>query len=87
MFRIEPYGLEQRYSSLDEGILRAIALESGGRYYSENDGPAILDSIDFTPVTRERAVEFSIGNHWLVLTIFVVALSAEWFVRRRRQLL
>ncbi len=87
MFRIEPYGLEQRYSSLDEGMLRAIALESGGRYYSENDGPAILDSIDFTPVTRERAVEFSLGNHWLVLTIFVVALSAEWFIRRRRQLL
>lgn len=87
MFRIESYGLEQRYSSLDEGTLRAIAMESGGRYYSENDDPAILDSIDFTPVTRERTVEFSLGNHWIVLTIFIVALSVEWFVRRRRQLL
>jgi len=87
MFRIESYGLEQRYSSLDEGTLRAIALESGGRYYSENDDPAILDSLDLTPVTRERSVEFSLGNHWLVLTIFIVALSAEWFIRRRRQLL
>jgi hypothetical protein len=87
MFRIESYGLEQRYSSLDEGTLRAIAVESGGRYYSENDDPAILDSLDLTPVTRERTVEFSLGNHWLVLTIFIVALSAEWFIRRRRQLL
>lgn len=87
MFRIESYGLEQRYSALDEGKLRAIALESGGRYYSENDDPVILDSLDFTPVTRERTIEFSLGNHWIVLTIFIVALSAEWFVRRRRQLL
>lgn len=87
MFRIESYGLEQRYSALDEGMLRAVALESGGRYYSENDDPTILDSLDFTPVTRERSVEFSLGNHWLVLTIFITALSIEWFVRRRRQLL
>jgi hypothetical protein len=87
MFRIEPYGLEQRYSSLDEGTMRAIALESGGRYYSENDNPAILDSLDFIPVTREHAVEFTLGNHWLVLTVFIAALSIEWFVRRRRQLL
>ena len=87
MFRIESYGLEQRYSSLDEGTLRAIALESGGRYYSESDDPAILDSLDLTPVTRERTVEVSLGNHWVILTIFIVALSAEWFVRRRKQLL
>jgi hypothetical protein len=38
-------------------------------------------------VTRERTVEFSLGNHWVVLSIFIVALSVEWFVRRRRQLL
>lgn len=87
MIRIEPYGLEQRYASLDEATLRAIALESGGRYYTENDDPTILDSLDFTPATRERTIEISLGNHWLVLTIFIAALSVEWFVRRRRQLL
>lgn len=87
MFRIEPYGLEQRFSALDETTLRAIAQESGGRYYSEHDDPQFLDSLDFTPVTHERNVEVNLGNHWLVLSIFVAALSVEWFIRRRKQLL
>ncbi|HWO57190.1 MAG TPA: hypothetical protein VNN55_06455 [bacterium] len=87
MFRIEPYGLEQRFASLDEGTLRAIARESGGRYYSEDERPAVLDSLDLTPVERERKLELALGNHWLILTIFIAALSIEWFVRRRKQLL
>ncbi len=87
MFRIESYGLEQRFASLDESALRAIALESGGRYYTEHENPAILDSFDLTPATRESTIEVSLGNHWVILTIFIAALSIEWFVRRRRQLL
>ncbi len=87
MFSIEPYGLEQRYSSLDEATLRSIADESGGRYYAETEIPGFLDSLDYTPITRERTVEVNLGNHWLVLSIFVTALSLEWFIRRRKQLL
>jgi hypothetical protein len=87
MFSIEPYGLEQRYSSLDEGTLRSIADESGGRYYTEAEAASFLDSLDYTPITHERTVEVNLGNHWLVLSIFVAALSLEWFIRRRKQLL
>jgi len=87
MFRIEPYGLEQQYSGLDEASLRAIARESGGRYYYESDPPVVLDSLDWTPAVREKKLEVSIGDHWLLLTILVAALSIEWWVRRRQQLL
>ncbi|MEW5701910.1 MAG: hypothetical protein AB1792_06750 [Candidatus Zixiibacteriota bacterium] len=87
MFRVEPYGLEQEFSALDERLLRAMARESGGRYYSESEAPTVLDSLDWTPIVQERSYEIPLGNHWLVLSIFIAALSIEWFIRRRRQLL
>lgn len=87
MFRVESYGLEQQYSGLDEATLRSVARESGGRYYAESDAPAFLDSLDWTPAEHQTSVEVPLGNHWLVLSIFVVTLSIEWFIRRRRQLL
>jgi hypothetical protein len=30
--------------------------------------------------------EWDLWNHWLLLASFVVVLSAEWFLRRRRGL-
>jgi hypothetical protein len=89
VFRVESYGLEARYSGLDEAQLRAIAAASGpgGRYYSEHESLSYLDSLDWRVVARARAYEFPLGNYWLVLTIFIAALSVEWFVRRRQQLL
>ena len=87
VFRVEPYGLEQKHSSLDEATLRAVAMATGGRYYTESEQPGFLDSLDFTPVTHERKLEVPLGTHWLALSIFVAALSVEWFVRRRKQLL
>jgi len=87
MFRVEPYGLEQEYSALDEATLRGIARESDGRYYTESEVPAVLDSLDWSPIVHEKSLEVPLGNHWFVLSIFIVALSIEWFIRRRRQLL
>ncbi|HUU45493.1 MAG TPA: hypothetical protein VM118_07130, partial [Acidobacteriota bacterium] len=89
VFRVESYGLEEQYSGLDEALLRAVAAESGpgGRYISEHELLPYLDSLDWMTITRERPVEFPLGNHWLVLAIFIAALSVEWFVRRRQQLL
>jgi hypothetical protein len=89
MLRVEVYGLEEQFSGLDESLLRAIAASSGsgGRYYSEHEALQYLDSLDWTKVIRERPFEFPLGDHWLLLAIFIAALSTEWFVRRRQQLL
>ena len=87
IFRVEPYGLEQQYMSLNESVLRGIAYQSGGRYYSENETPAYLDSLDWTATVSEDLLEIPLWNQTAVLAVFVVALTAEWFIRRRKQLL
>jgi hypothetical protein len=84
---VESYGLEEQYSALDQPILTAIAQASDGRAYSEAEHPVFLDSLDWTPEMSTRRVEFTLGQHWSLLAIFAAALSVEWFVRRRRQLL
>jgi len=87
IFRVEPYGLEQQYVSLNEAVLRGIALQTGGRYYREGAHPVYLDSLDWTATVTEDLVEIPLWNQTPVLAIFVVALTAEWFIRRRKQLL
>jgi hypothetical protein len=87
VFRIESYGLEQQHDGLNQRLLERIALRTGGRYYTEGQIPAFLDSLDWTATARESLVEVPLWNKTLVLAIFVVALTAEWFVRRRKQLL
>lgn len=87
IFRVEPYGLEQQYVSLNEGVLKGVALQTGGRYYREGEKPAYLDSLDWTATVTENLVEIPLWNQTPVLAIFVIALTAEWFIRRRKQLL
>jgi hypothetical protein len=87
IFRVEPYGLEQQYLSLNEKVLRGIATSSGGRYYSENEAPAFLDSLDWAASVEDKLIEIPLWNQTTLLAIFVVALTAEWFIRRRKQLL
>lgn len=87
VFRVESYGLEQQHFSLNERLLARVAAQSGGRYYNERQSPAFLDSLDWTAAVRETLVEIPLWNKTLVLGIFIAALTVEWFVRRRKQLL
>jgi hypothetical protein len=87
VFRVEPYGLEQQSVGLNEATLRAIARQSGGRYYTEDESPVILDSLDWTASVHETVHEVPLWNQTALLGIFIATLLAEWFVRRRKQLL
>ncbi|MEW5874708.1 MAG: vWA domain-containing protein [Candidatus Zixiibacteriota bacterium] len=87
VFRVESYGLEQQHYSLNKRLLERVAMQTGGRYYPESQSPAFLDSLDWSAATRETIVEIPLWNKTIVLAVFVVALTAEWFVRRRKQLL
>ncbi|GAB4319512.1 MAG: VWA domain-containing protein [Candidatus Zixiibacteriota bacterium] len=87
VFRVEPYGLEQQSLSLDQNTLQAIALQTGGRYYSENESPVYLDSLDWSATVHEHRLEIPLWNKTPLLIIFIAALTIEWFIRRRRQLL
>lgn len=87
VFRVEAYGLEQQSTGLNEPGLRAVARQSGGRYYSESESPAVLDSLDWTASVHETVHEIPLWNQSLLLGLFIATLLAEWFVRRRKQLL
>lgn len=85
--KIEVVGLEKTARGLDELQLRAIAAESGGRYYQESEPITILDSLNFTARTYTIRREIEVWNQpWLLIAI-IVLFSGEWFFRKRRQLL
>jgi hypothetical protein len=87
VFQVESYGLEQQATGLNEATLRDVARQSGGRYYSEDETPAALDSLDWSASVHETVHEVPLWNQTTVLGIFICALLVEWFVRRRKQLL
>ena len=78
---------ELEETTLNESILRAIASQTGGRYFSMADAPEVADEIEREKTVRESRIE----REWLasptVFVLFAALISAEWYLRRRKSLI
>ncbi len=85
--QVTQYSLEQRETRPDFGSLQTIAQKTGGKYahISRLDDLAQVFSGEKIIVSEE--VEFPLRGDWRFLAIFIAALSIEWFIRKRLQLL
>jgi hypothetical protein len=88
-FQVEGADLELDNPWPDPSRLRQIASTAGGAYADIDDDEAIARLLDALPAearvtwrTRSRPLWHSPG----LFVLFVLALSVEWFVRRRHQL-
>lgn len=85
-FWVEVMGPEFARSRPDYGTLEQLARRTGGTLVRASElGPLLRQLPEAVrPVGRVR--EWELWNHWLLFAAFVLVLSVEWMLRRRRGL-
>lgn len=85
-FWVESMGPEFARTVPDREALAQVAARSGGTLFEAEGVDALVDAIPRAIRRQGRVREWDLWNHWLLFVSFVVVLSAEWFLRRRRGL-
>jgi hypothetical protein len=85
-FWVESMGPEFARTVPDREALAQMTARSGGAVFEVEGVDALADAIPRAIRRLGRVREWDVWNHWLLLVSFVVVLSAEWFLRRRRGL-
>lgn len=85
-FWVESMGPEFARTWSDRDALRQISAESQGSGADLVGLGELLRRIPESVRKLESVHEVDLWNHWLLFVIFVLVLSTEWFLRRRRGL-
>ena len=75
--------LEFERLAMDEEMLRSIAEASGGRYVHISTADYLIDSLDRAVRAETEQMELRLYSPLLFWILFVVFLSAEWYLRLR----
>lgn len=86
-FVVESLALEKQKPELDEKQLRQIAAAGGGKYYRSDKIGDWIDSLPYHPLQIRSEQEYELWNAPLILILFLLPLSLEWIVRKRKGLL
>ena len=97
-FVVESLALEKQKPELDETTLRKIATAGGGKLYAANKLGDWIRSLPYHPLEVRSEQEFELWDFplWnrpgfrsipLFLALFLIPLSLEWLVRKRKGML
>ncbi|UCE03945.1 MAG: hypothetical protein JSW67_07150 [Candidatus Latescibacterota bacterium] len=86
-FTVESYSVEFANTSQDVGFLRELALRTGGRYVGIDGARAVAAELPRSPQPVLLHSEIEVWNTTPLFIVFVLLLSAEWLLRKRRGLL
>ncbi|MEZ5360051.1 MAG: hypothetical protein R3F48_14640 [Candidatus Zixiibacteriota bacterium] len=86
-FAIDNIDRETALTAVDWNSLARTASVSGGVFAPYTNLQPIIDAIDVSKTDVTESHEVRLWNHVILLIIILVALSAEWFIRKNRQLL
>jgi uncharacterized membrane protein len=73
-------------ASLDEELLKRIAAETGGRYYTLEEAGALVDDLTYRQTDNSRPVTKDLWDMPVNFLLLVGLLSGEWFLRKRHGL-
>jgi uncharacterized membrane protein len=90
-FRVGKPNLEFEKLDLDERLLRRVAEKTHGRYYDlavidELVGSLVAEARKGSSSRELRFYPDTAPKGWIIALLFMTALSAEWLIRKRRQL-
>lgn len=86
-FVVEEYSLEFEKVELNEELLRAMALASGGAYFHLDSAGELPGRLHFESRETSHRREIELWNHPVILIALVLLLAAEWTVRKRNRLM
>ena len=73
-------------TSSERDLLRQIAAQSQGKFGDLASISELVEAIPSSIRQIMRVREIDLWNHWILFALFVLVLSTEWFLRRRRGL-
>ena len=86
-FSIEPFNLEYQFTRMNEELLKSMAEESGGAFFTSTDFGQLQDRLRFPEKYQYTKNEWQIWNKIPLLFACVLLLSAEWLIRKRKGML
>jgi hypothetical protein len=84
---VEPSDLEQRETAMNETLLRNMAAESGGRFLTVAELPALPGMLEGGPLTVVESKDVEMWDRWPFFVLFLLCVGTEWFLRRRYHLI
>jgi hypothetical protein len=84
---VEAYSLEEFDQRGDPATLAALANATGGEYYTYEQFTTALEQLDTRRVQRTKKAELTVFNEDIWWIVVLIALSLEWLIRKRNQLL
>ncbi|MFQ6115595.1 MAG: hypothetical protein ACE5NG_16165, partial [bacterium] len=86
-FSVEEFSLEYLNTRMNEKLLKRIASESGGEYFTSEGFSGLREKLNFPEKFIVQNNEWEIWNKTPLLIMCVALLSAEWFIRKRKGML
>jgi len=86
-FFVEEFSLEYQNTRMNEDLLKRIAAESGGAYFTADDYSGLAEKLTFPEKYMVIKSEIEIWNKAPLLIACLVLLTVEWFVRKRKGML
>jgi hypothetical protein len=86
-FVVESEALEKQKPELDETLLKKVAAAGGGKYYPPDQLAAWIRSLPDNPLNVSSEQEIELWDAPLFLLLFILPLSLEWLIRKRKGLL
>ena len=85
-FSLQGFDLEAQHPGTDAAKLGRLAAATGGRLYFPATLPNLRDSLlqsdRYRPIQKSRGNVVSLIDYRWLLGLIVLALSAEWFIRK-----
>jgi len=85
-FRIADSMEEFHNAALNTALLKRLAAETGGRYYTPADARTLPEDISYVDSGVSRLEEKDLWDMPFLFLLLVAAISAEWILRKRKGL-
>jgi len=84
---VEEYSLEFEDTRMNRPALISVAEKTGGRFFTPDEIDSLPECVKFEDITGTDYLEKPLWDYPVFLLLFILALSLEWFIRKRSDLL
>jgi uncharacterized membrane protein len=83
---VTPSRREFLRAATDEALMRRLATTTGGRFYTANTAHQLVDDVTFAPNAYSKMEVHSLWDEPIFLTLLILLVCLEWFIRRQKGL-